>query len=343
MAIAKKDENLEKEKARIFSENPNDFEYTTRTRTVLEKSLFGKNREETETVPLKKQKTEAYDFYEPAKNAVVKAIEDIEKQFRSTDVSPKDYVTTGIKNLNFHKGDLIVFGARPSIGKTAFSLSLLNYLAVERKRPVGYISSGDVDFGRIGQRLISMESGVPYHKIRAGLLNVEDVRNIQNSASMIYDSPFYYYNKPNIMFAELELTARMMVENAGIQLIVIDSFEYLQEIVDAKEDEYRFDLEELLDNLKEMAKDLNIPIILLMDLPISENGLQPSLCDFKKYMVIPHKADMVLFLHRERCKDAENTPDCKLIISKNENGACFEIPTSFNPITACFEFERNDN
>lgn len=279
------------------------------------------------------------DFYKPVKNAVVKAIENIEKQYKTADVSTKNYVITGIKNLNLHKGDLIVLGARPSIGKTAFSLSLVNHLAVEQKIPVGYISSGDMDYGKIGQRLISMESGVPYHKIRSGLMNIEEVRNIQESASKIYESPFYYYDKPNIMFAELELTVRMMVTNAKVQLIVVDSFEYLQEVVDTKEDEYRFELENLLDNFKKMAKDLNIPVILLMNLPLTEDGYEPSLCDFKKYMVIPHKADMVLFLHRERCVDEENIPNCKLIVVKNEEGACCDINIKFCPGTSSFEFD----
>lgn len=315
-------------------ESFNDFE-----RTFQEKGLFSINSKVTEPVLLKK---ELSDFYKSVKIAVVKTIENLEKQYKPVDVLSKDYVITGIKNLNLHKGDLIILGARPSIGKTAFSLSLSNQLTMEQNIPVGYISSGDMNYGEIGQRFISMESGIPYYEIRAGLLKVDDIQNIQDSASTISGVPFYYYDKPNIMFCELELTARMMVEKSEVQLLIIDSFEFLQELVDAKEYEYRFELENLLDNFKKMAKDLNIPVILLMDMPFSEENCQPTLCDFKKYMIIPHKADMVLFLHRDRCKDEGNILSSKLIIAKNEAGACYEITIGFNPKTASFDFERGN-
>ena len=280
------------------------------------------------------------DFYEPVKNSLVNAIEHIEKAFKTADTLENDYLITGIENFNLHKGDFIILGARPSIGKTAFALSLLNNLSVEQKIPAGFITCGDTDSGRIGQRLISMKSGVLYHKIRCGTLNKDDLTEIQNAAQQIFEAPLFIYDKPNIMFAELEFTARMMVQKEKAQLIVIDSFEYLQEIVDAKEDEYRFELEDLLNEFKKMAKELNVPVILLMNMPLSEDGYEPTLMDFRKYMIIPRLADSIMFLHRERCKAADEIPDCKLIIAESENGFCCDINLKFSPETAGFIFEK---
>ena len=286
------------------------------------------------------KENEVSDFYKPVKEVVVKAIENIEKEFKTIDSSENNYFITGIKGLNLHKGDFIVLGARPSIGKTAFALSLLSHLSVEQKIPTGYITCGDTDFGRIGQRLISIKSGVAYHKIRRGMLTMDDVREIQNAASQIYESPLFIQDRPNIMFAELELTARMMVQEQNAKLIVVDSFEYLQEIVDAKEDEYRFELEDLLNEFKKMARELKVPVVLLMNMPLSEDGIEPNLGDFSKYMIISRLADSVMFLHRERCKSADEIPDCKLIIAKSEKGFCHDINIRFSPQTAGFIFDK---
>lgn len=280
------------------------------------------------------------EFYIPVKESVVKAIENIEKKFKTTDNLEEKYLTTGIEGFNLHKGDFIVLGARSSIGKTTFALSLLSHLSVEQKIPTGYITCGDTDFGKVGQRFISIKSGVSYPKIRYGLLNMDDVREIQNAASQIYESPLFIQDRPNIMFAELELTAIMMVQERNVQLIVIDSFEYLQEIVDAKKEEYRFVLENLLNEFKKMAKELKVPVVLLMNMPLSEDGAEPSLGDFSQYMIIPRLADSVMFLHRERCKSVDEIPEYKLIIAKNEEGFCCDINLRFSSEANGFIFDK---
>lgn len=312
--------------------------------TRLVRGRFGKIVEEKYEIKIEdeqlEKKEDISDFYKPVKEAVVKAIENIEKEYKTIDSLEKSFLITGIKNFNLHNGDFIVLGARPSIGKTAFALSLLSHLSVEQKIPTGYITCGDTDFGRIGQRLISIKSGVAYQKIRCGMLNMDDVREIQNAASQIYESPLFIHDVPNIMFAELEFTARMMVQKQNAKLIVIDSFEYLQAIVDAKEDEYRYDLEDLLNEFKKMAKELKVPVVLLMNMPLSEDGIEPNLGDFSKYMIIPRLADSVMFLHRERCKSADEIPDCKLIIAKSEKGFCHDINIRFSPQTAGFIFDK---
>ena len=95
-----------------------------------------------------------------------------------------------------------------------------------------------------------------------------------------------------------------------------------------------------MDSFKEFAVKHNIPIVLVMRLPSSDTDNEPGLLDFRKNLVVPYKADMVLSLHRDRIKDDINNIDTKLIISKNVCHATYDIPLLFYPCTGLFEEKK---
>ena len=133
-----------------------------------------------------------------------------------------------------------------------------------------------------------------------------------------------------------------MLEEKAVKLIVVEGFDFFEEIVDADKEFYRFELESLMDSFKKFAVKHNIPIVLVMRLPPAETDNEPGLLDFKKNLVVPYKADMVLFLHRDRIKDEVSKIDTKLIISKNVCHATYDIPLKFYPSAGLFEEKEEE-
>lgn len=275
-------------------------------------------------------------FFDSIKSAVIDSIETISARFNNS-ANNTNRLETGFPCLDFDNGNLIVLAARPSIGKTAFALSLIKKLAVDKGVPVGFIDTGTMDNTFLGNKLLSITSGVNYGKIRSAMLKNTDLRKIQESAGKIYDAPIYTAINPNCSFDDFVLSAENMLEEKAVKLIVVEGFDFFEEIVDAEKEDYRYDLGSLMDSFKKFAVKHNIPIVLVMRLPPSETGNEPGLLDFKKNLVVPYKADMVLFLHRDRIKDDVSKIDTKLIISKNVCHATYAIPLKFYPSTGLFE------
>ena len=280
-----------------------------------------------------------FPFYDSIKSAILDSLDSLNARFKNS--TNTNCLKTGFPMLEFDNGNLIVLAARKGIGKTAFALSLMKKLAVDKEVPVGYINTGTIDNLIIGNKFLSITSGVAACKIRSGMLKVKDVENINDAASCLFDAPIYTAINPNCCFDEFVLSAEFMLDEKAVKLIFIDSFEYFAELVDADNESYRYEIGKLMDSLKKFAVEHNIPIVLLMNLPPSEDGEEPCLEDFKKNLVIPYKADMVLFLHRERIKDDCKCIDTSLIIAKHVNHATYDIPLLFFPSTGSFE-EKTD-
>jgi len=280
-------------------------------------------------------------FFDSIKSAIIDSIETISARFNNSS-NNTNQLKTGFPCLEFDNGNLIVLAARPSIGKTSFALSLIKKLAVEKGVPVGFIDTGTMDNTFLGNKLLSITSGVSYGKIRSAMLKNSDLRKIQETAGKLYDAPIYTAINPNCSFDDFVLSAENMLEEKAVKLIVVEGFDFFAEIVDAEKEYYRYDLGSLMDSFKEFAVKHNIPIVLVMRLPSSDTDNVPGLLDFRKNLVVPYKADMVLFLHRDRIKDDINNIDTKLIISKNVCHATYDIPLNFYPSTGLFEEKKEE-
>lgn len=263
--------------------------------------------------------------YFSARNIMFRVIEYIEARYKSPD---KDVLKTDSPLLYFQNDDLVVLASKPHMGKTAFVLGLISQFVLEKKISVGLavpvLSEHD-----IGMRLLSIDTEVPVHKIRSGMLKVDDVKKIQKSANKFFDSPFFLFYEPNCSFKAIRKNAIEMAMENHIQLLIVDDFEYLQDIVDCDEKNYRIELSTLLSEFKRLAVELHIPIILVMDIPESENDNEPTLSDFNKYMIIPDKADKLLFLHKGRFQKYTKIQNAKLIIAKNNSGPKKDIPLDY--------------
>lgn len=300
------------------------------------------NKNETDSLSsfsLNREKDDLICF-DSIKSAMIDAMDSLSAKFNNS--SNTNRLETGFTTLDFDNGNLIVLAARKSLGKTAFSLSLIKKLAVDKKVPVGYINTGTIDNVTIGNKLVSLASGVAYPKIRSGMLKMTDLKKIQETAASLYEAPIYTAINPNCDFSEFVLSAEYMLEEKAVKLIIVDDFEYFGELMDADNELYRYELGKLMDSFKQFAVEHNIPIVLVLNLPPAEDYEEPGLEDFKKNLVIPYKADMVLFLHRDRLKDECKYIDTQLIISKHVNHATYDIPLRFYPSTGYFAAKLDD-
>lgn len=277
--------------------------------------------------------TEIYD----AKKIMYKEIQLIEQRLKSK--NPFTGIPTGFSKLDtytsgFQNSELIIIGARPSIGKTALALSMMQHIAVERNIPCGFFSL-EMPYESIGMRLLSQEARVPMSKIRSGIMKIDDVKKIQDAAGRWFDAPLYTVDTPNMRLLELRAMARRMVKNHGVKIIFID---YIGLISTEDPTAPVYEQMSLVSkSLKALARELMIPIVALCQVARDAEGQEPNLAQLRGSGSIEQDADVVMFLHRERLKEETPVEDAKIILAKQRNGATGDIDIMFVPAYSKFE------
>ena len=274
-----------------------------------------------------------------AKDIMFKEIELIEARYKSKNQFTG--VPTGFAKLDtytsgFQKSELIIIGARPSIGKTALALSMIQNIACEKRIPCGFFSL-EMPYESIGMRLLAQEARVPMGKIRSGMLKVDDVKKIQDAAGRWFEAPLYTVDTPNMKLIDLRAAARRMVKNNKVEIIFID---YIGLISTEDPTAPVFEQVSLISkSLKALARELAIPIVALCQVARDAEGQEPNLAQLRGSGSIEQDADVVMFLHRDRIKDGDSVAaqDAKIILAKQRNGACGDIDIMFLPSFSKFE------
>lgn len=279
-----------------------------------------------------------------AKEVMFKEIELIEKRYKSKNQFTG--VPTGFAKLDtytsgFQNSELIIIGARPSIGKTALALSMIQNIACEKRIPCGFFSL-EMPYESIGMRLLAQEARVPMQKIRSGMLKVDDVKKIQDAAGRWFEAPLYTVDTPNMKLIDLRAVARRMVKNQKIKIIFIDYIGLIS--VDDNKKEQWEQVSEISKSLKALARELQIPIVALCQVSRDAEGNEPNLAQLRGSGSIEQDADVVMFLHRDRIKDGDNVvaQDAKIILAKQRNGATGDIDIMFLPSYSKFENKADD-
>ena len=169
------------------------------------------------------EKNETTKIY-TSQDIMYKEIELIEARYKSKNQFTG--VPTGFAKLDtytsgFQNSELIIIGARPSIGKTALALSMIQNIACEKRIPCGFFSL-EMPYESIGMRLLAQEARVPMQKIRSGMLKVDDVKKIQDAAGRWFEAPLFTVDTPNMKLLDLRAVARRMVKNQKVKIIFID-------------------------------------------------------------------------------------------------------------------------
>ena len=274
-----------------------------------------------------------------AKDIMFKEIELIEARYKSKNQFTG--VPTGFAKLDtytsgFQKSELIIIGARPSIGKTALALSMIQNIACEKRIPCGFFSL-EMPYESIGMRLLAQEARVPMQKIRSGMLKVDDVKKIQDAAGRWFEAPLYTVDTPNMKLIDLRAVARRMVKNNKVEIIFID---YIGLISTEDPTAPVFEQVSLISkSLKALARELAIPIVALCQVARDAEGQEPNLAQLRGSGSIEQDADVVMFLHRDRIKDGDSisAQDAKIILAKQRNGATGDIDIMFLPSYSKFE------
>ena len=289
------------------------------------------------------EKNETTQIYS-AQNIMVKEIELIEARYKSKNQFTG--VPTGFAKLDtytsgFQDSELIIIGARPSIGKTALALSMIQNIACEKRIPCGFFSL-EMPYESIGMRLLAQEARVPMNKIRSGMLKIDDVKKIQDAAGRWFEAPLYTVDTPNMKLLDLRAVARRMVKNQGVKIIFID---YIGLISTDDPTAPVFEQVSLISkSLKALARELSIPIVALCQVARDAEGQEPNLAQLRGSGSIEQDADVVMFLHRDRIKDGDSiaAQDAKIILAKQRNGACGDIPIMFLPSYSKFENKADE-
>ncbi len=278
-----------------------------------------------------------------AKQMMIKEIDIIEKRFRSKNLFtgiPTGFAKLDTYTSGFQNSELIIIGARPSIGKTALALSMMQYIAVEKHISCGFFSL-EMPYEAIGMRILAQEARVSMSKIRSGMLKREDISKIQNAAGRWFEAPLYVVDTPNMRLIDLRAMARRMVTKHDVKIIFID---YIGLITTDDPSKATYDqVAEISKSLKALARELQIPVVALSQVARDAEGEEPKLNQIRGSGAVEQDADVVMFLHRDRLKEETAAQEAKIILAKQRNGATGDIKIMFIPSYSKFENAQNDD
>ncbi|EKD28673.1 MAG: hypothetical protein ACD_79C00249G0010 [uncultured bacterium] len=244
------------------------------------------------------------------------------------------------KTLGLQKSDMIVLAARPSMGKTALALNIAEYAAVKLKAPIG-IFSLEMSKDQLVFRLLCSNAKVSMQKLRAGFISKKDGIDLQLAAGRLAEAPIYIDDSAGLSIMELRGKARRLKAKSDCKLLVID---YLQLLTSSSSsnDGRQNEISEISRSIKSLARELDIPIIILSQLNRAVEQRadhRPMLSDLRESGAIEQDADVVLLLTRREYYNPEDDPGtADLILAKQRNGPTGDIKLQWNS-----EFTRFEN
>lgn len=243
------------------------------------------------------------------------------------------------KTAGFQKGDLIIIGARPAMGKTTFAQNLAYNVATHNGSGKGVLFfSMEMANNEIVDRMVSDIAGVDAWKIRTGNLGDDDFAKIGDALGDMNEVPLYLDDTSSMTILELRNKARRAAHDHNVSMVVVDYLQLLQ-----GSDRYAGnrvqEVTEISRGLKTLARELEIPVIALAQLSRGVTGRddpRPVLSDLRESGSIEQDADMVMFLHRpdyykQNQDDFVPTNITELIIAKHRHGPVGKIELYFHP------------
>jgi len=237
--------------------------------------------------------------------------------------------------------NLVVVGARPAMGKTAFALGMVSHVGIRLQKPV-LLFSLEMSHLELTQRLLSAEAKVDANRMRTGKLHEADWSKIGNAISRMSEAPIFIDDNPNLTVMDIRARARRLKSREGLSLVVID---YLQLMTGRHGAENRqVEVSEISRGLKILARELEVPVVALSQL---SRGLEqrqdkrPMLADLRESGSIEQDSDVVLFLYRDEVYSPdsdESRGKAEVITAKHRNG-----PTGVTQLAFIGHQARFDN
>jgi replicative DNA helicase len=243
-------------------------------------------------------------------------------------------VASGFNDLDeltsgFQPADLIIVAARPSMGKTAFTLNVAQHAAIEHNVPVAFFSL-EMSKESLVQRMLTSEARIDAQRLRKGLLRDDDFPRLARAAGILSSAPVWIDDTPGITLLEMRSKARRLKTESGIGLVIVD---YLQLMQGPSNSESRQqEVSQISRGLKALAKELKVPVVALSQLsraPEQRTGdnKRPQLSDLRESGAIEQDADLIMFLYRQEFYDGPVDKDgnslegkAEVIVGKQRNG-----------------------
>jgi len=264
---------------------------------------------------------------------VFERVETLNRQKGGITGIPSGFVDLDRMTSGFQRSDLIIVAARPSVGKTAFALNIAQNVGVRAKETVA-IFSLEMSAAQLVQRMISAEANVDAGRLRTGYLEPEDWERLTMAIGTLSEANIYIDDSPVLTVADIRAKCRRLKREKGLGIIVIDYLQLIQGRGGRSNENRQQEVSEISRTLKQIARELEVPVIALSQLSRSVEQRQdkrPLLSDLRESGSIEQDADVVAFLYRDDYYD-ENTEKkniIEIIIAKQRNGPVGKVELVF--------------
>ena len=273
--------------------------------------------------------------FEPIRNIVIDTVGRVETLYENQ--GGLTGISTGFRDLDrdtsgLQKSDLILVAARPSMGKTAFTLNIATYAAMHG-HTVAFFSL-EMSKEQLMQRMLCSEGGIDSQRLRTGQLEDADWDRLINTADRVSKASIYIDDTAGINVMDLRSKARRLKAEHGLDLIVIDYLQLMQGRARSSSDNRQQEISEISRSLKALARELDVPVVALSQLSRSVESRtvkKPMLSDLRESGSLEQDADIVMFLYREDYYDQETERKniTEVIIAKHRNGPIGTIELFF--------------
>ena len=276
-------------------------------------------------------------------DAIIKIQEAKDKEFNGV---PSGFPSIDKVTQGWQKGDLVIIAARPSMGKTAFTLSMARNMAADYQQGVAFFSL-EMPSIQLVNRLIVSETEIDHNIIKSGKLTDKEWEVLDDKVSKLYQAPIYIDDSPALTIFDLSAKCRRLKAKQKLDIIIIDYLQLMKAEIKGGNREQEVSM--ISRSLKQLAKELDIPVIALAQLNRGvelRTGAQkrPMLADLRESGAIEQDADIIAFINRpERMgitedEDGNSTKGvAELIIAKHRNGQTADISLRFREEFARFE------
>ncbi|MFE4704859.1 replicative DNA helicase [Peribacillus simplex] len=273
--------------------------------------------------------------FQNIKDVLVSTYDNIEVlTTRTGDVTgiPTGFAELDRMTAGFQRNDLIIVGARPSVGKTAFALNIAQNVATKTEENVA-IFSLEMGAEQLVMRMLCAEGNINAQNLRTGSLTDEDWRKLTMAMGSLSNAGIYIDDTPGVRIGEIRSKCRRLKQENGLGMILIDYLQLIQG--DGRSgDNRQQEVSEISRSLKALARELKVPVIALSQLSRGVEQRQdkrPMMSDIRESGSIEQDADIVAFLYRDDYydKESENKNIIEIIIAKQRNGPVGTVSLAF--------------
>lgn len=266
---------------------------------------------------------------------VLEKIEEASKNQGTVTGVPTGFIDLDYKTSGLQPSDFILIAARPSMGKTAFVLNLVDHIAVKKGLPC-MVFSLEMSKEQLVNRMLAMESNVDSQKLRTGTLTDTDWDAVVEGIGVIGNSKLIIDDTPGISIMELRSKCRKMKLEYGLNVVIIDYLQLMSGSGKGGGENRQQEISEISRSLKALARELSAPVIALSQLSRAcetRPDHRPMLSDLRESGAIEQDADVVMFLYRDDYynKDTELKNIAEVIIAKQRNGPIGTINLVWRP------------